>query len=88
MAAAATAVQAQEVATSFDQLRVLVKPGETVTVTDTLGEQVTGTIVDLSSSSLGLVVGRTRRDLAEAEVKAISQKRHANLGTGEGASAC
>ena len=80
--ATATVAQAQQLATSFEQLRVLAKPGDTVTLTDTSGEKVTGTIIDLSSSSLGLVVGRTRRDLAEADVKTISQQRHGNLGTG------
>jgi hypothetical protein len=55
---------------------------DTVTVTDTSGNAVTGPIADLSSSSLGLLVGGTRRDLAEGDVKTISQGRHASLATG------
>lgn len=78
----ATIVQAQEVASSFEQLRLLVKPGDTVIVTDTSGQGVTGRIAELSSSSLRLLVNGSRRDVAEIEVRMIKRKEHAALGTG------
>ena len=78
----ATVVQAQEVANSFEQLRLLVKPGDTVTVTGTSGQRVTGTIGELSSSSLRLLVNGARHDVAEAEVRLIRRKAHPSLGAG------
>ena len=80
--AVAPRVQAQEVATSFDQLRVLVKPGDTVTVTDTSGRVISGKIAELSSSSIGILVGGNRSDLVDGDVRTISQRRHGNLATG------
>jgi hypothetical protein len=73
---------AQEVAGSFDQLRVLVKPGDRITVTDDSGREMTGTIADLSSSSLGLLVGRERRDLPAGQVDTIRQRRSDTLANG------
>ena len=78
----ATVVQAQEVASSLEQLRLLLKPGDTVTVTDTSGQEVTGTIAHLSSASLRLIVNGARRDVAEAEVRLIRRNEHASLVTG------
>jgi hypothetical protein len=56
-AGTATAADAQEIAGSFDQLRVLVKPGDTVTLTDSTGNETRGKILTLSSTSLALSVG-------------------------------
>ena len=42
--ATASIVEAQEVASSWDQLRVLVKPHDTVSVTDAAGQQIRRTI--------------------------------------------
>ena len=80
--AVAPRVQAQEVATSFDQLRVLLKRGDTVRVTDTAGREIRGQIAELSSSSIGILVGGNRSDLVEGDVRTISQQRHGNLSTG------
>lgn len=80
--AAAAAADAQEIATSFDQLRVLVKPGDTVTVTDAAGNETRGRIETLSSSSLALSVGNNQRTWTTSEVRTISQQRRASLGTG------
>jgi hypothetical protein len=80
--AGAPMVQAQEVASSFDQLRVLLKRGDTVSVTDSAGHEITGRIADVSSSLLGVLVGDSRRDLVESEVRTIRQPRHGSLATG------
>ena len=80
--AAATPVRAQGIATSFDQLRVLVKPGNTLAVTDAAGRETKGKLLALSASSLELSVGQTTRTFAESEVQAVSQQRHASFGTG------
>ncbi len=78
----ATAGQAQELAGSFDQLRVLVKTGDKVRVTDSRGQDVRGSIADVSSSSLALTVGGTRRTLLEADIAAIHQRRNDSLANG------
>ncbi len=80
--ALATPVRAQDIATSFDQLRVLVEPGSTLTVTDAAGKETTGKLLALSGSSLELSVGQTTRAFADSEVQAVRQRRHASFGTG------
>ena len=77
-----TATSSQELAGSFDQLRVLVKAGDTVRVTDSAGEEVRGTLTDLSSSSLALRVGGTRRTFLETDITAIHQRRNDSLANG------
>ena len=62
LAATATA-EVQGIANSFTELRLLVRPGDTVSVTGTAGGEVTGKVADLSASSLALVVNGQRRDL-------------------------
>ena len=74
--------QAQELAGSFDQLRVLVKTGDTVRVTGGSGQEVRGTIAALSSSTLELVVAGSRRVLTESDVDSISQRRPDSLSNG------
>jgi hypothetical protein len=71
----ATAAGAQELAGSFDQLRVLLRPGDTVLVTDGAGREVRGTVADLSSSSLALRVGGGRRTFLETDIASIRQRR-------------
>ena len=61
LTAAVPQVEAQELASWFDQLLVLVKPGDTVSVTDGTGRETGGTISALSSSSLELTVDGSRR---------------------------
>ena len=72
----------QEVAGSFDQLRVLVKPGDTITVSDDGGREMTGTIANLSSSSVALLVGDQRRDLQANQIAIIRQRRSDPLANG------
>jgi hypothetical protein len=79
---AAPTVGAQTLAGSFEQLQVLVKPGDTISVTDSTGRELTGKITGLSPSSLALLVEGTRRDLPESEVRQIRQRRQDSLGNG------
>lgn len=78
----ASIAHAQDIPTSFDQLRVVVKPGDTVTVTGSSGGVMQGRILDLSSATLGLQVDGQRRDFSPNDVRTISQQRHASLATG------
>jgi hypothetical protein len=73
---------AQELAGSFDQLRVLVKPGDTVRVTDSRGQEVRGSIANLSPSSLALQAGEGRRTFLETDIAAIHQRRNDSLANG------
>jgi hypothetical protein len=73
---------AQELAGSFEQLRVLVKPGDTVRVTDGAGQEVRGTITDLSSSSLALRTGGTRRTFLDNDIAAVHHRRNDSLANG------
>jgi hypothetical protein len=74
--------EAQELAGSFDQLRVLLKTGDRVRVTDTTGQEVRGSIADLSSSSLALQVAGSRRTFLEGDIAAIHQRRNDSLANG------
>jgi hypothetical protein len=78
----APVARAQELAGSFDQLRVLVKPGDTVRVTDSTGQEARGTIATLSSTSLELLVEGNRRSFLETDVQTIRQRRSDPLGNG------
>jgi hypothetical protein len=73
---------AQELAGSFDQLRVLVKPGDTVRVTDGTGEDVRGTITNLTPSSIALRSGGATRTFLETDITAIHQRRNDSLANG------
>ena len=55
LCAGGTRVEAQEVASSFDQLAVLVKPGDKITVVDVTGRKTEGRIGKLSRDTLTLV---------------------------------
>lgn len=80
-------------ATSFDQLSVLVRPGDTVTVTPDSGAPFSGKISSLSSSGLTLLVGKELRALQERDVATVRHRRQDSLsngalwGLGAGASA-
>jgi len=73
---------AQELAGTFDQLRVLVKTGDRIRVIDTAGQDIRGTIADIGSSSLAIVSDGTRRDLAERDIATIHQRRSDSLANG------
>ena len=82
IAVAATPAFAQAQASTLDQLRVLVKPGDTIRVTDAGGAEVKGTIEGLSSSELELRVGDGERRLKEADILKIRQRRDDSLADG------
>jgi hypothetical protein len=79
--AAAPKVGAQDVvATSFDQLRMLARLGDTVTVTDTSGHEFKGQLADLSLVSVALT--KNHRTFVENDIRTIRRHDHANLATG------
>jgi hypothetical protein len=67
---------------SFDQLRVLVGPGQKINVTDMSGARYSGTIVNLSSSALAVRVGNGVRQLREDDVATIRHRGSDSLGNG------
>jgi hypothetical protein len=80
--AASSVAHAQGIATSFTELRLLVKPGDTIRVTSTNGAEVTGRLVDLSSASLVVAAGNGRREWQERDVASIRQRRGDSLVNG------
>jgi hypothetical protein len=73
---------AQELASTFDQLRVLVGPGDTLTVTQTSGSRVRGKLSQLSPSSLVLNVSGTLREFQSTEVDRIEKRGADSLNNG------
>jgi hypothetical protein len=80
--AAPAAAAAQGIATTFQELRLLVRQGDTVTVTDVNGQEVSGKIADLSASSLVLTANNQAREWREMEVATIKQRRGDSLANG------
>ena len=80
-ALAATEASAQQ-ASSFDELHLLVKPGDEIIVMEPGGAAAKGRIDELSSSSLRLRMKGSVRDLAEADVLEIRQRRDDSLRNG------
>lgn len=78
----ATRVEAQEVASSFDQLAVLVKPSDTITVVDLTGGETKGRIGKLSRDALTLVTSAGPRQFGEVDVATIRQRRGDSLKNG------
>jgi hypothetical protein len=76
---------AQVVATSFEELRAIVKPGDTVLVTEANGRKTRARLGELTSSSLEILVRKTGPDgretfvpqsrLAERDVRQIQVDR-------------
>jgi hypothetical protein len=82
MVAAASVADAQGIASSYEQLRLLVRPGDTVSIVDVNGQEATGKILDLASSSLALQVKGARVEVLERDVRTIRQRRGDSLGNG------
>ena len=82
MCAGGTRVEAQEVASSFDQLTVLVAPGDEITVVDVSGRKTKGVIGKVSRDELILVNSAGPRRLGEVDVATISQRRDDSLMNG------
>ena len=69
-------------AQSFEQLQVLVKPGDSIYVRDWTGATSKAKILGLSSSSLHVMTKSGTRDLSEADVSEIKQWRKDSLANG------
>jgi hypothetical protein len=78
----ATTAGAQNVAEDFDQLRALVKAGDTVTITTASGGIREGRVLDLSPSALGLSIDGQRLEYSMNEVLTVTRNTHASLGKG------
>ena len=70
LCAGGTSVHAQEIASSFEQLAVLVKPGDKITLVDATGLETNGRIGKLSADALILVTSSGSRQLGEMDVAA------------------
>jgi hypothetical protein len=77
-----TRVEAQDIASSFDQLAVLVKPGDKITAVDATGRETKGRIGTLSRDALIVVTSAGPRKLGEVDVATISQRRSDSLTNG------
>jgi len=73
---------AQEPATSIDQLRVLVRPGDAITLMDASGREVKGTVEAFSESSLALIVGKSEQTIQQADIRTIRQRKDDSLADG------
>ena len=82
LCAGGTRVEAQGVASSFNQLAVLVKPGDKIGVVDVSGTEVEGRIGTLSRDALTLVTEAGPRVLGEGDVAQIRQRRGDSLKNG------
>ena len=73
---------AQQEARSFEQLQILVKPGDRIFITDATGNVTEGRVAGLSKSSLTLKTKTATRDWAESDVLKIRQWRQDSLKNG------
>ena len=77
-----SSAHAQEVASSFEQLAVLVRAGDKVIVVDVAGQETKGRIGKLSPDALVLITPTGSRQLDKVEVAAITQRRDDSLKNG------
>jgi hypothetical protein len=82
LAASVSTVQAQGVASNLRELQLLVRPGETVTVTDAQGREVKGEIQTLSPSLLALSDRSGSHEWTESDIVSIRQRKSDSLGNG------
>jgi hypothetical protein len=78
----AAPANAQGVAASFTELRLLVSPGDTVTIHHHGSEQTKGKILSLSPTSIAILTKGERHDLDESDVSEIVQRRQDSLRNG------
>jgi hypothetical protein len=78
----AARAEAQAVASTFEQLSVLVKPGDKVLVMDAAGVEAEGRIGTLAPGELILVTAAGPRKLGERDVARIRQRRQDSLANG------
>jgi len=82
LAASVSTAQAQGVASNLRELQLLVRPGETVTVTDAQGREVQGRIQTLSPSLLVLSDRSGPHEWTETDIASIRQRKSDSLGNG------
>jgi hypothetical protein len=80
--AAAGRVEARQVSSLFEEVRAVVKPGDTVTVVDTVGRALSGQVDAISSTSLALVRKGHRTTFAESDVAEVRYSKRANVRRG------
>jgi hypothetical protein len=73
---------AQELANSFDQLRVLVKAGDRLTVTDEAGQETRGRVVRIAGTSLEIDAEGVTRIFQQTRVTTIRQRHQDTLANG------
>lgn len=78
----AAAAQEPPVAQTFDQLQVLVKVDDTLTVTDEQGREIRGRLLGLSNSLLVLGVDGARTELTQDRVRTIRHRHSDSLKNG------
>lgn len=74
---------AQQVS-SFEQLQLLVKPGDTIIVTDAAGSTTKGKIQSLTPESLRLSANKIVREFSQKDARLIRQWRTDSLSNGAG----
>lgn len=82
LCAGAARVDAQGIASSFDQLSVLVKPGDKISIVDVTGREAEGRIAKVSRDELTLLTDAGARRLRERDVTKIRQRRSDSLRNG------
>ncbi|WP_291984130.1 hypothetical protein [Luteitalea sp.] len=82
LVASVSTARAQGVASNLRELQLLVRPGETVTVTDAQGREVQGQIQTLSPSLLALSGRSGRRAWTEVDIVSIRQRKSDSLWNG------
>jgi hypothetical protein len=78
----ATRAEAQNVASSFEQLATRVETGDTITVVDVFGRETKGQVWNVSRDALIFGTSTGPRQLGEADVAMISQRRDDSLKNG------
>lgn len=73
---------AQGIAHSFDQLQLLVRPGDTLIVRDAQGTETSGRVKALSQTTLTLSAQTFTRDFRETDVNVIRQRLSDPLANG------
>lgn len=74
-------LKAQQVS-SFEQLQLLVKPGDTITVVQNVGKITKGKLIELSSSLLRVNAGDAEKAFSPADVMEITERRSDPLSNG------
>src|SRR5262245_9935749 len=82
MCIAPAAARAQGIAENVDPLRLVVKEGDVISVTETTGRVVKGTIARLSGTSVTLRSGGREQQMMESDILTIRQRKDDSLADG------